>query len=68
MDRLNHYLAEQEKKLKENTPSELEGLAENLFVDQGLSDIVYSNLEEVRRSLQELKLRLEKIHFAYAGV
>ncbi|PHI19652.1 ATPase [Lewinellaceae bacterium SD302] len=68
MDRLNHYLAEQEKKLKENSPAELEGLAENLFVDQSLSEIVTSNLEAVRRSLQELKLRLEKVHFAYAGV
>lgn len=67
MDRLNHYLAEQEQKLKENSPEELQGLAENLFVDQSLSEIVTSNLEEVRKGLQALKLRLEKVHFAYAA-
>ena len=49
------------------TPEELSGIGDNLFVDQELVSVVTANLEEVRKSLAQLKIRLEKVHFAYAG-
>lgn len=67
LDRLNHYLAEQETKLKENSPTELSDIGDNLFVEKELVSVVKANLEEVRKSLAQLKLRLEKVHFGYAG-
>lgn len=67
LERLNHYLAEQETKLREQAPAALGGIEQNLFVDAELAEVVTANLDEVRRALRQLKLRLEKVHFAYAG-
>jgi hypothetical protein len=33
-----------------------------------MSDIVKANMEEVKESLRQLKLRLEKIQYAYASL
>ncbi|MEM9835443.1 MAG: AAA family ATPase [Bacteroidota bacterium] len=68
LDRLNHYIKEQEKRLTKEQPAELAHLTDNLFVDDALASIVNSNMQDVKTALQQLKLRLEKIHYAYAGL
>ncbi|MCB0635450.1 MAG: AAA family ATPase [Lewinella sp.] len=63
--RLRHYVEEQSRALREEGPAELDQLENNLFVDQERAAIVRANHEEVVAALQQLKLRLEKIQFAY---
>ncbi len=66
--RLTTYIEGQEKHILENSPEELQQLEKNLFVSAELSDIVKANMEEVKEALKQLKLRLEKIQYAYASL
>ncbi len=65
---LGSYIEKQVQQISEHAPKELNYLEENLFVDARYSDIVKSNLEEVQDALQQLKLRLEKVRYAYQSV
>lgn len=67
-DQLNDYLNQQQKKLKTQTPKELQEVDFNLFIDSKLAPIVKSNLEEVVETLESLKLRLEKVRHQYENV
>lgn len=62
---LNDYIEKQEGNIEQHAPSQLNHLEENLFVDKKYSEIVRSNLQEVEEALQSLKLRLEKVRYAY---
>lgn len=64
--KLMHYMEQQEQKFGTETPEELAYLEENLFVDSELSAIVKANLEEVQAGLEQLRLRLEKLQFAFS--
>jgi len=67
MAQLNHFMAEQEKNINQNGSDELTHLQNNLFVGAEMGEIVTANLREVQKALGELKLRLEKLQYAYAG-
>lgn len=62
---LTGYIEKQESNIREQAPGELNYLEENLFVDARYSELVTSNLREVEEALQSLKLRLEKLRYAY---
>lgn len=64
-EQLHHYIREQEQRLKDEFPDELNHVANHLFIDEGLAPLVRSNHEEVVQSLQKLRLGLEKLKFAY---
>ncbi len=66
--RLVDYIEQQEQKIKQHAPSELNHLEENLFVPAEQSEVVKANLEEVRAALQQLKLKLEKVQYAYVNL
>jgi len=66
--KLTQYIRQQEEKIADNAPEQLNHLENNLFVDAKLSDIVQANMEEVKTALQQLKLKLEKIQYAYLNV
>jgi len=62
------YIEQQEAKIRDNAPSELNHLEENLFVPSEQSEVVKANLQEVGEALQQLKLRLEKVQYAYVSL
>jgi MoxR-like ATPase len=66
-ERLRSYLTQQEKQLQENLPDDLHHLDSNLFVDAQYSEIVKSNVREVREALRKLQLQLEKIQYSYTS-
>ena len=66
-ERLTEYVRNQQTAIAENGPEELSGLGEHLFVDAAYAEVVSANLTEVREALAGLMLRLEKLHFEYAG-
>lgn len=66
--RIYQYIESQEQQIQLNSPEELDGLAGNLFVDQQKASIVQANLEEVKKALQNLKLRLDKIRYSYQSL
>lgn len=66
--RLMAYITQQEEKIKSQAPNELNHLEDNLFVDKEKSEVVMRNLKEVRESLEQLKLRLEKVQYAYTNI
>lgn len=66
--RLLAYLDGQLKKLDQEKPTAINSLRENLFVAADFSEVVLSNLEEVRESLQQLRLRLEQLQYMYTNV
>lgn len=65
---VNQYIDKQLENIGSHAPEELQGLENNLFVDKEYAEIVSANLEEVIKALQGLKLRLEKIRFAYSSL
>jgi len=67
LEKLNDYIAQQVEKINTSAPNEINNLAHNLFVDKSKAEIVTANLEEVKMALQDLKLRLEKLHYAYGA-
>ena len=67
LEKLNNYIAQQVEKISTSAPNEINHLAENLFVDESRAEVVTANLEEVKMALQDLKLRLEKLHYAYGA-
>lgn len=64
-DELTTYLDEQEQFIVSNKPTELEASDFNLFIDSRLSGIVKSNLEEVAKTLKNLRLQLDKAKHSY---
>lgn len=66
--KLNAYIERQEVKIQTELPEEWQQLTQNLFVDSEYAAIVKANLEEVQSDLEQLKLRLEKIHFSYTSL
>jgi len=62
------YITEQELRLSAEFPDELHGLAENLFIQQDLAQLVRANLDEVIQSLRDVKLALEKVHHSYSSL
>ena len=65
-EKLIRYILDQEKRLVDDQPEEIRLLKSNLFVDARRADIVTANLQEVTDALDKLKLRLEKLHYAYS--
>ena len=66
--RLLAYIDGQLSKIDTSGPEELNGLENNLFVDSSFAEIVRTNLNEVTEALQSLRLRLEKLQYAYTNV
>ncbi len=65
---LEDYIHTQKERLDTERPEALDTLAENLFVHPKLSEIVEENIRDVRKSLNQLKLRAEKIAFSYQNL
>lgn len=66
--RLMAYIDQQEGKIRSHAPDELNHLDDNLFVPAAQSEAVKRNLEEVQEALQQLRLRLEKVQYAYTNI
>lgn len=66
--KLLQYIDNQSNKIKEESPADWEHLKRNLFIEEQYAKIVQANLEEVKADLDQLKLRLEKIHFSYTSL
>ena len=67
-EQLMRYIREQEARLTSDQPSELQHLEANLFVDARRAEIVRANLQEVEQALDQLRLRLEKVHYAWTSL
>ena len=67
LERLRNYIQQQTAKIETQAPSELNHLRDNLFVDSRYAEVVEANLGEVRKALEQLVLRLDKLHFQYAN-
>ncbi|NET38735.1 MAG: ATPase, partial [Cyanothece sp. SIO1E1] len=65
---LLQYIEKQFEKIDNELPASWQHLGRNLFVKPEYAKIVQANLEEVRAELEQLKLRLEKIHFSYSSL
>jgi MoxR-like ATPase len=66
--KLENYILEQKEKVKENAPTELRDLRNNLFVEAQLAQIVEVNLKEAVQTLETLALKVEKIRFSYENL
>ncbi len=66
--KLTDYIDQQEKHISSNSPEQLQNLEQNLFVNPELSEIVKANMGEVKEALSQLKLRLEKVQYAYGSL
>ena len=66
--RLLAYIDGQLEKMQTDAPPELKHLENNLFVDTGFSEIVQANYLEVAEALRNLRLRLEKLQYAYTHI
>ncbi len=62
---LKNYIQNQQKRLQEDAPEELNHLKTNIFVPAHLAEIVEANMKESRKILQNLALQLEKIVHMY---
>lgn len=65
---LTSYLEQQQQKLETEYPSEMNHLKENFFVHPKLSEIVTENITQVQKTLNSLKLRVEKNAFYYKNL
>lgn len=66
--KLAHYVEQQQTRIEQEGPSELNHTNDNLFVTKEMGEVVSANLEEVKIALQNLQLRLEKLQFSYSKV
>lgn len=66
--KLSHYIEQQQTRIEQEGPSELNHTNDNLFVSKEQGEVVSANLEEVKIALQNLHIRLEKLQFSYAKV
>ncbi len=64
-ERLSTYIGRQLDKVHEEAPEPVQHLEDNMFVDPAVKEVVLANLEEVERALQSLRLRLDKLRYAY---
>lgn len=64
-EQLHQYIEEQEARLREEYPDELNHVNSNLFIDEKLAPIVKANHEEVVSALEQAKLNLEKLKYSY---
>lgn len=65
VEAIEQFIQKQQNRLENERPDSLDKTAENLFVHPKLSEVVESNWQEVRKKLDSLKLRTEKLAFAY---
>ena len=66
-EQLTTYIDQQRAAVTEHGPEELTGIGHHLFVDGSYAEVVTANLREVEEALAGLRLRLDKLHFEYAG-
>ncbi|MEL7377040.1 MAG: AAA family ATPase [Bacteroidota bacterium] len=66
--RLDSFIDQQLENMRDNRPAEIEQLDQNLFVSGEFTEVVTKNFEEVRTQLEQLKLNLEKLQFAYTNL
>ncbi|MBC8112413.1 MAG: AAA family ATPase [Verrucomicrobia bacterium] len=65
LENLGQYIKNQQNHLENDLPEEIQQLKNNIFVEANLSQIVESNLNETRQTLQKLALQLDKIRHFY---
>jgi len=66
--KLSAFITQQLDNMRNNAPEEIKGLSQNLFVNPEYSDIVKQNFTEVEKNLENLKLQLEKLQYAYTHI
>ena len=59
------YIQQQQARLEQERPEEIDLADQNLFIDQELAALVKANLNEVREALAQLRLRIEKATYLY---
>lgn len=64
-EQLLNFISEQEQRLQDERPEEVDQANHHLFIDQELARIVKANLQEVRETLSQLRLRIEKAVYLY---
>ncbi len=66
---LQQYINEAQKKVEEESPSELKLLHTNYFVPASLTEVVEANLKDSQKTLQQLSLQVEKLkhYYEYVG-
>ncbi|MEM7573254.1 MAG: AAA family ATPase [Bacteroidota bacterium] len=67
LEKLRHYIQTQLEKIEQGDEGNLAELQQHLFVPAERAEVVRANLEEVREDLQQIQLRLDKLHYAYAA-
>ncbi len=65
---LMQYIHKQESRLQKEKPEAIKNLPENLFVSKTLVPLVTENLNEVLRTIDQLKMRVEKVKHAYEEI
>ncbi|MEO0470800.1 MAG: AAA family ATPase [Bacteroidota bacterium] len=65
---LSQFVQQQIQNMSDHAPAEIEGLDNNLFVNEEYAQIVRKNFDEVAESLRSLKLQLEKLQFYYTNL
>lgn len=65
---LEEYVNQQLEALKSETPEELQGVDNHLFVAPEFAEAVQANQQEVWSALQNIQLRLEKLKFSYSKI
>jgi len=66
--KLNSFIEQQLQNMTDNTPAEIDGAAKNFFVQEDFAEIVRKNFDEVKDSLGNLKLQLEKLQYSYTHI
>lgn len=66
--KVNSYINQQLTHIQDDAPEQVGSLNNNLFVEEAMADVVLSNLQEVKNALEDLKLRLEKLQYAYTHI
>ena len=66
--KLTSFIEKQIQNMEAQTPKDMDGLENNLFVEKEFAEIVKKNFEEVAGSLKNIKLQLEKLQFSYTNV
>lgn len=65
--RLTTFIEGQLERMENEPPHELKSAASNFFVDNTYAEVVSTNYKEVTEALRSLKLRLEKLQYAYTN-
>ncbi|MEM9546042.1 MAG: AAA family ATPase [Bacteroidota bacterium] len=65
---MDRFITNQIDTMENKAPAEIQGVSNNLFVDEDLSEVVTRNYNRTLNELKELKLALEKTQYLYTQI